>query len=84
MVLINLIAFMFNLSNRNSKSPAKFKRADVVAIFKEKGNMADPANYRPISAAPFLAKLFEKCILSVLFPETPNTFPIMNTVAPLY
>ena len=58
---------IFNMSLQKSVFPDGWKKANVVPIFKNKGNPTDPNNYRPISLLNVLAKLMEKCVHKHLF-----------------
>jgi hypothetical protein len=40
--------------------PALWKKANVAAVWKNKGSQSDASNYRPISVLPVLARLAEK------------------------
>lgn len=42
--------------------PSYFKKAIVIPLYKGKGKISDPENYRPISMLPNLSKLFEYCV----------------------
>ena len=57
------VAFILNLSIRQSIFPREFKKAVVVPVYKGAGDPAEPGNYRPISVTSYVAKLFEKCVL---------------------
>ena len=46
--------------------PIAWKEANVTAIWKKKGSKSDPANYRPISILPILARLTEKAVATQL------------------
>ena len=52
------ICFLLNEFIKTDAFPAELKRADSTPLFK-KGDLDDPLNYRPVSLAPALAKVFE-------------------------
>jgi Reverse transcriptase (RNA-dependent DNA polymerase) len=60
--IVGNIVTIMNTSIQQSVFPANWKRANVAAIWKNKGSKTDPANYRPISVLPVLSRLFEKAI----------------------
>jgi hypothetical protein len=61
-VLKRPLSVMFTKFLNNSYVPASWKIANVVPIYKGKGDRTDPSNYRPISLTPCLARVFEKVI----------------------
>ena len=61
-----LLADLFNTSIETSQFPDLWKSARVTPIFKE-GDKAEMSNYRPISALPVIARLFEKRIANKLY-----------------
>ena len=59
--------------------PDSLKEAEVVPVFKDKGDSNDKSNYRPISCLPPLAKVFEKLIFKQLSSYFENMFsPILS------
>lgn len=72
----NLTTIM-NRSLEEGVFPAEWKRANVAAIWKSKGSKSDPANYRPISVLPVLARLFEKIVAKEL-----STYCYGNNIVP--
>lgn len=54
------ITLVMNSSLLQKKFPTSWKQSNVTAIWKGKGSKTDPANYRPISVLPILARVFEK------------------------
>ena len=56
------ITSLFNLSIREGKLPAFWKRAKVTPIYKGKGKIEECINYRPISTLPYIAKIIESCV----------------------
>ena len=61
----NLTKIM-NHSLAEGKVPDQWKKANVVAVWKNKGAKNAPENYRPISILPVLARLFEKIVAKQL------------------
>src|SRR5882757_10762031 len=53
------------------------KKANVVAIWKNKGSKTDPANFLPISILPVLARVFEKLLAKQL-----KSYCICNSIIP--
>ena len=73
--VLNLLAWIFNLSLQLGKFPEKFKIAKIIPIHK-KGDPKDVNNYRPISLLSSFSKILEKivhCRLSC-FLEKHNFF----------
>ena len=67
--VLNLLAWIFNLSLQQGKFPEKFKIAKIIPIHK-KGDPKDVNNYRPISLLSSFSKILEKivhCRLSCFF-----------------
>jgi hypothetical protein len=60
------IALIFNRSISDATVPTTWKQANVVAIWKQKGNKSDPGNYRPVSVLPILGRTLEKAIANQL------------------
>ena len=54
-----LLTHIFNLSLCSGIIPHDFKIARVTPIYKGKGSVTEPGNYRPISIIPTVAKLLE-------------------------
>ncbi|MFN9109229.1 MAG: RNA-directed DNA polymerase [Bacteroidota bacterium] len=57
------LSLLFNLSWETGETPSQWKLANVVALYKGKGDRADPSHYRPISLTSVVARLFERVIL---------------------
>ena len=53
------LTHIFNLSLAQGKVPADWKRSCVTPIYKGQGEHSDPSNYRPISIASTISKIFE-------------------------
>ena len=60
------LAFICNLSLRNSVFPDDWKRAKVTPIYKS-GNKSDVGNYRPISVLPIVSKIIERAVHNQLY-----------------
>ena len=54
------ISVIINSSINSGLFPQLWKKANVTAVWKNKGSKTDPANYRPISILPVLARMMEK------------------------
>jgi len=55
------LTFIFNRSLQQEIVPDILKISKVTPVDK-RGDITDPANYRPISALSTLTQIFEKCI----------------------
>ena len=53
---------LFNYTLSYSVIPTAWKSANICAIYKKKGDRADPSNYRPIAITSVTIRLLEKCI----------------------
>ena len=60
------VTTLFNRCIDEGCFPDKWKKANVVPVWKRKGNKKDPVNYRPVSVLPVLARVLEKIIASQL------------------
>lgn len=58
---------IFNASLSQGVFPNTWKKANVTGIYKNKGKMNDPTNYRPISVLPIFGRVFEKLVASQLY-----------------
>ena len=47
--------------------PEKWKKANVVPVYKNKGDKCVVKNYRPVSLLPIFGKIFEKCIYDSVY-----------------
>jgi len=61
----DFLLLLFNKCFKLGEIPSKWKTANVTPVFK-KGNRSSPENYRPISLASILCKMFEHIITSNL------------------
>ena len=53
---------LINLSFSTGIYPNQLKLARIVPIYKNKGDILDPGNYRPISCLNYIGKIFERCL----------------------
>ena len=60
------ICSIFNASIEQASFPHDWKKANISAIWKNKGSKSDPSNYRPISIIPVLGRVLEKAIAAQL------------------
>ena len=56
------LAILFNKSIESNTLPDEWRKANVTAIFKNKGNKSDPGNYRPVSLTSIACKVMESFI----------------------
>ena len=59
------LTFLFNRVLLEEKIPASWKIAKILPLHK-KGPKNNIKNYRPISNLPSIAKVFEKCLMSIM------------------
>jgi hypothetical protein len=65
--LSRILALLFNVCVAHSYLPAELMRTTVVPIVKNRtGDMSDRSNYRPISLATIIAKIFDSVLNSML------------------
>ena len=64
---ITALNYIFNLSLSQGKFPSKFKHAKVMPLFKNKGNVKNIQNYRPISLLSNFSKILEKIVYNRLY-----------------
>jgi len=72
------ITTIINSSITHGIFPELWKKANVAAIWKNKGSKSDPSNYRPISILPVLARMVEKEIARQLTVYCDNKHIIPN------
>src|SRR5437867_6922978 len=72
------ITRLFNSSITNGIFPSQWKKANVVAIYKNKGAKSKVDNYRPISVLPVLGRVLEKVVGTQL-----QQFCNMNEIIPI-
>ncbi len=61
-MLVDQITQIFNLSLSTGKYPTIWKQSLVTPLYKGKGKMNEPGNYRPIANTPFLSKVYERIL----------------------
>jgi len=64
-VLVDPLIHLFNLSITTGVVPDKLKLAKVIPVYKNKGEIISPGNYRPISLSVF-DKLLEKVMCKLI------------------
>ena len=60
------LAALVNACIRNRSWPQQWKMAEIIAIWKKKGDRQDPLSYRPISMLPAIARLVERVLAEQL------------------
>ena len=65
-VVVGSLCDLFNKSLFTEKFPNEWKLARIAPIFKS-GARDDKSNYRPISALPFISRLFKKLIFNQFY-----------------
>jgi len=68
--LVPVLCLLFQLCWRWSRTPASWRLAQVVPIYK-KGDPLDPGNHRPISLTSVFRKLLERCLYDPLVSSAP-------------
>ena len=61
-IIAQPLTSLFNKSLENGLFPESWKRANVIPIYKQKGEKSSYKNYRPISLLSCVGKLLEKCV----------------------
>jgi len=61
------ISDILNASFKFNSFPSQWKQANICPVWKGKGSKTDPANYRPISILPVLARVCEKIAARQLY-----------------
>ena len=69
--LVPVLCLLFQLCWRWSRTPASWRLAQVVPIYK-KGDPLDPGNHRPISLTSVFRKLLERCLFDPLVSSAPD------------
>ena len=70
----NHLSSLFNVCLMHGKIPQECMQTVIVPICKNKnGNISDAENYRPVSLATIISKLFEHYILSCISPLLATT-----------
>lgn len=59
-VIADSLVYIYNLSLTSGVFPRDWKHATVCPVYKNRGEQSDPANYRPISLLPAVAKVLDK------------------------
>ena len=74
------ITLLYNSSIQNGLFPGDWKKANVVAVYKNKGSKSLVDNYRPISILPILGRVLEKFVSSQLqlFCDSNGIIPIQQ------
>lgn len=65
-----LLSILFKICYRFAIVPAMWCRANVTLIYKNKGDINDVANYRPISLTCVIRRVYERVLLRLLQPKT--------------
>ena len=65
--LVKHLIKIFQFSLNSNIFPEKWKKANVVPVYKNKGDKCVVKNYRPVSLLPIFGKIFEKCIYDSIY-----------------
>lgn len=65
-ILCNPLCKLFKKSLHTGNLPELWKLANIIPIYKSKGSVSDPSNYRPISLTSVVVKCFEMIIHSAM------------------
>lgn len=65
-----LLSMLFKVCYKYAVVPEVWCKANVALIFKNKGNIKDVANYRPISLTCIVRRLYERMLLEYMVPCT--------------
>ena len=60
--IVPAVCHILNLSIQSNRFPTKWKIAKVVPLYKGKGSLFDPKNFRPVAILPILSKVLERAI----------------------
>ena len=66
------LSHVFNLSLYQGVLPDDFKFARITPVFKNKGNLSDVSNYRPISVISHISKILESLVKKQLLSHLIN------------
>ena len=74
--LVKPLIKIFEFSLDSNIFPEMWKKANVVPVYKNKGDKSVAKNYRPVSLLPILGKIFEKCLYDDIYNyfESNNLF----------
>ena len=75
---VPMLETLFNLSLEKNCFPSSWKRANVIPIFKGKGESTLVSNYRPVSLTSCVSKVFEKLIYNRLYNHLLDTNFLYN------
>ena len=62
-VLLHLYVQMFNVCFYSGILPNQWLEVHVIPVFKRKGSVSNPNNYRPISLTCVVCKVMEQCVM---------------------
>ena len=65
--LVKPLVKIYQFSLDSCIFPNRWKRANVVPVYKNKGDKSVVKNYRPVSLLPIFGKIFEKCIFDSIY-----------------
>ena len=65
--LVKPLMKIFQFSLNTSIFPEHWKKANVVPVYKNKGDKSVVKNYRPVSLLPIFGKIFEKCLYDTVY-----------------
>jgi hypothetical protein len=71
-VLAPSLSVLFNVCLSLGVLPLKWKKTDVIPIFKNKGDKSHVKNYRPISLLATVSKVLERSIFNKIYPSLVN------------
>ena len=77
--LSDSLSEVFNESLETGVFPTAYKLASVTPVFKQNKDLANPADYRPVSLLPVVSKLLERIVLRRLL-EHIRTNPDVNII----
>lgn len=68
-VVVRALSALFKVITRLGALPEQWAHAQMVPIYKGKGNRNDYANYRPIALCSYLRKMFEQAMADLIVGE---------------